>query len=535
MRPFLDLPGETSDPAISPDGKTLAFAWWTPDINSWGLYTQTISGGQPRLFDKAEDGISYSPKWSPDGKWIAFLRSGSPRTSGLVVKTVSGAEERWLGPVCSDGVAWTADSRSIIAPNNDNTDMLEACRLAVVPIEPGEPSWQLANRGNEPAMSSDGKTLAFTKDGELHLLSVTPEGRAAGIERTLVRENLAIWHPVWVPGDREIVYQLDRDRSVIRRVEAREGAKPRDNGSIDGEFNILSFVPKGGPVLAEVQFHDDSYWRIDLQALEPHFEKLRRLPWNVGNLTLSPDGRRLLYTVARRGGSEFFTSKIDGTAPRLLFSLPYERVDRVAWSPDGRKIAFAAEQVVRQLSPSQLFVCSAVNWAPRRLMKQFEDTNLIGWSQDGSALFLVAGSVQDSGIWQLRLADNQLTRISSASGRFNEQTDGKFIYSERLGRPFPLVRIPVAGGPDELLVNGALQQFIVTDRDLYYVRQDASPPTTEGLNLYRFNLATRSSRLVGNSLGFWRGQLQLSPGQRFIYGEKHDQPHRGIVTVQNWN
>jgi len=55
---------------------------------------------------------------------------------GLVVKTVSGGGERWLGAVCSDGVAWTADSRSIIAPNNDDTDLLDACRLTVVPIEP---------------------------------------------------------------------------------------------------------------------------------------------------------------------------------------------------------------------------------------------------------------------------------------------------------------------------------------------------------------------------------------------------------------
>jgi dipeptidyl aminopeptidase/acylaminoacyl peptidase len=133
IRPFLNLPGETSDPAISPDGKTLAFAWWTPKDDDWGLYTRPISGGEPKLFAKSEEGIAYSPKWSPDGKWIAFLRSGTPRTSELVVKAVSGNEERQLGPVCSDGVAWTTGSRHIIAPNNDDTDMLENCSLTVVP------------------------------------------------------------------------------------------------------------------------------------------------------------------------------------------------------------------------------------------------------------------------------------------------------------------------------------------------------------------------------------------------------------------
>jgi len=172
-------------------------------------------------------------------------------------------------------------------------------------------------------MSSDGKTVAFTKDREIHLLPVTPEGRAAGIERTLVRENLATWYPVWVPGDREIVYQLGRDRSVIRRVGVREGAKPRDNGSIDEEFNLLSFAPKGGQVLAEVGFHDDSFWRIDLQAPKPHFEKLRQLPWNVTNLTLSPDGLQLLYTMDTRGGLRILHGqhRRDSTTPPLLNSI----------------------------------------------------------------------------------------------------------------------------------------------------------------------------------------------------------------------
>ena len=254
-------------------GKTVVFDWWTPKDDDWGLYTRPVSGGGPKLFAKSEDGIAYSPKWSPDGKWIALLRSGTPRTSELFIKAVSENEERVLGQVCSDGVAWTADSRQPVAPNSGDTDMLENCRLTVVSIEPGNAAQQLTVSGNEPALSPDGKTVAFVKARELHLLPLTPDGRAAGPEKTLIRESIAPADPVWVPGNRDIVYELGRDRSVIRRIEAREGARARNtgSGSIDGDFNLLSFSPNEGPVLAEVASHDDSFWRVDLQGAQTAF------------------------------------------------------------------------------------------------------------------------------------------------------------------------------------------------------------------------------------------------------------------------
>ncbi len=63
LHPFLNLRGETSDPSISPDGKTLVFDWWPPDEKQRGLYTRTMNGGEPRLFDNGEGDIATSPRW----------------------------------------------------------------------------------------------------------------------------------------------------------------------------------------------------------------------------------------------------------------------------------------------------------------------------------------------------------------------------------------------------------------------------------------------------------------------------------------
>jgi len=527
VRSFLDLPGETGDPSISPDGKTLAFQWLPPDMNRWGLYTGPMSGGEPQLFAKG-DGLAVSPKWSPDGQWIAFLRWQTPRTVSVFIEPAAGGEERLVGAACNREVAWTADSRSLITPNNGRTDSPDECRLVVTSIEPGGPTWQLAQRGTYPALSPDGKTLAFVRDREIHLLALTRDGHAVGVETTLVREPLTIIHPAWIPGTNELVYLLLEDRSVVRRIEARQGAKPADAGSVDGEFDILSPAPDGGSVLGEVRSHDDSYWRIDLRSPDPHFEQLRRLPWNARSLRLAPDGQKVLSTVSARGASQLYTSSLDGSDARRLFSTSYQVIEQAAWSPDGKQIAFTAEPWVSQVSPSYLLIASINGGSSRRLLPQFDYVYGAAWSRDGNALYFVAQTKDGSPIWKLDLSSNKLTQITELPGQQVEGVDEKYLYVWRI--PFSLLRIPLTGGPEEPVVGDALS-FVIGQNELYFVRQDAKPPTLQGLNLYRLNLATRATQFVAN-VGFGAASLQLSPDGRFIYAERHDPPSSRIMLVQ---
>jgi uncharacterized protein YraI len=62
-----------ADPAISPDGKTVAFV---RDGGENGLYLIDIDGSNERLIFGERNRVS-SPKWSPDGAWILFSRNDS--------------------------------------------------------------------------------------------------------------------------------------------------------------------------------------------------------------------------------------------------------------------------------------------------------------------------------------------------------------------------------------------------------------------------------------------------------------------------
>jgi TolB protein len=57
----------------------------------------------------------------------------------------------------------------------------------------------------------------------------------------------------------------------------------------------------------------------------------------------SPDGRRIAFASARDGNSEIYVMNADGSSPVRLTEHP-EQDDFPAWSRDGRRLAFVSER-----------------------------------------------------------------------------------------------------------------------------------------------------------------------------------------------
>src|SRR5215472_7484892 len=116
------------DPQISPDGSTVAFVKVSVSDKKDGydtsVWSVSIRGDEPprRLSDGKHDS---SPRWSPDGKWLAFVRapeaaspagpSARPPASQLYMLPMSGGES-WKFtdlPRGAGGPVWSPDGRSI--------------------------------------------------------------------------------------------------------------------------------------------------------------------------------------------------------------------------------------------------------------------------------------------------------------------------------------------------------------------------------------------------------------------------------------
>src|SRR5690242_542883 len=105
------------EPEVSPDGKWVAYTLREPKMeeNKFVSHIWVISteGGEPRQVTDHEKGES-RPKWSPDGKSIAFLssRSGSQQ---VWVFSVDGGEARQVTSLSTeaDNHIWSPDGKSI--------------------------------------------------------------------------------------------------------------------------------------------------------------------------------------------------------------------------------------------------------------------------------------------------------------------------------------------------------------------------------------------------------------------------------------
>src|SRR6202047_975252 len=105
---------EVHDPQLSPDGRWIAYTVKTPllktDKNEERIWMVPASGGDPIALTAA--GVSSShPRWSPDGKYIAFLsaRNGSKEQVWLLNRLGGEAERLTYTPQDVDELAWSPD------------------------------------------------------------------------------------------------------------------------------------------------------------------------------------------------------------------------------------------------------------------------------------------------------------------------------------------------------------------------------------------------------------------------------------------
>src|SRR4030095_17003825 len=97
-----------ADPQISPDARTVAFVQVTVNEkdNKYesAIYTVDTTGGAApvRITAGTRD---TTPRWSPDGKWIAFVRPDDKDTPQIFLLPMAGGEERALATLPTGGAA----------------------------------------------------------------------------------------------------------------------------------------------------------------------------------------------------------------------------------------------------------------------------------------------------------------------------------------------------------------------------------------------------------------------------------------------
>jgi TolB protein len=144
-----------------------------------------------------------------------------------------------------------------------------------------------------------------------------------------------------------------------------------------------------------------------------------------GFLAWSPDGRRIAFTSGRDGNAEVYVTNADGSGQRRLTRDPAQDSVR-AWSPDGQKVAFVRERA----RSSDVYVVNPDGSGQRRLTRNAAPSYDLAWSPDGRRIAFLSRRDDNSEIYVMN-ADGSglrnLTRDPAGDSTFAWSPDGRKI------------------------------------------------------------------------------------------------------------
>jgi Tol biopolymer transport system component len=150
----------TQHPSLGPDGKFIAFSA-TDDQSGGDIWVTNLAGKATRLSN--EPGAEDEPRWSPDGRLIAYTRfaADSNREDIWVMNSDGTAGHRLTS---ADGYeyspAWAPDGARIAFVQDGHIGLMNADGSEVVALTDG-------TKDSSPTWSPDGRSLAFVRDRQL--------------------------------------------------------------------------------------------------------------------------------------------------------------------------------------------------------------------------------------------------------------------------------------------------------------------------------------------------------------------------------
>src|SRR2546425_7100346 len=298
------------DPQVSPDGSRVAFVRVTVNEKKEGyntsIWSVSVTGGEePHQLTKGDHDTA--PRWSPDGKFLLFVRAtekdGKPEPSQLSILPMAGGDSFSFTdlPKGASNPVWSPDGKTIAFTSETNPEDLakqekkkkkeEELKKAVsatCPTASPEASKSPAEKNASTKTASDEPAKKAEAESE-------HESDVRVITRAVYREDNEGYADPKHPAH---IWTIRAPRNADEKVQPKQLTFGRfDEGNI-----VWS---KDGAQIYFVSLHvDEPYYeqpKSELYSISANggsATKLNLIDMDLGNLSLSPDGKQLAFVAS---------------------------------------------------------------------------------------------------------------------------------------------------------------------------------------------------------------------------------------------
>ncbi len=395
------------------------------------IWTAPAKGGSATRLT-AHPGLELFPKFSPDGKWIAFTGQYEGDEQVYVIPA-EGGQPRQLtyyparGPFAprhgydNQVMGWTPDGTAILFRSLRDADGVRSeGRLYTVPVKGGLPKALPMPTSGAGDFSPDGKRLAYSPlfrdfrtwkryEGgwaqDLYVYDLaTADAKPFAVTKRTERDPMWIGDAIYFASDRDgtlNLYSYDLASEGVTKLTTSatwDVRWPSSDGvsrivyELDGELHVLDVRTKADQALSIFVPNDGVAMRPARVSAEKQIE----------DFELSPKGERAL--VVARG--DVFTVPIEKGPTRNLTNTSNAHDKWARWSPDGKRIAFLSDRS----GEDEVWLVDQAGGKPEQVTSGGRAMRYAAeWSAEGTHL---AFSDKDGKLYVLTLADRKLVQIA---------------------------------------------------------------------------------------------------------------------------
>jgi Tol biopolymer transport system component len=486
-------------PDLSADGSQVVFVA-THDGAS-DVITQVVATNARHVLAKGVLAGCF-PRWSPDGRMVAFFRE-RPAGIALALLPVRGGPERVItglpgadraaNPLDTLSLSWTHDGRGIVVADRRLPGL--PFQLVLIAVGTGArtplttpPSG--TGGDTQSAFSPDGTRLAFvrhTSYSEADLFIMPAQG---GTPMRLTTDATRIEGLAWQPDSQSLVFASPRGmgRTSLWRLNINHPSNPVRVSSGEGNvhYPTIAPIPTGARLVYELQVRDVNIWSMPLDQ-HGSSHPVVASTWLDHNPAVSPDGRRLAFISKRTGNTEVWIANADGTHPVQVTALGGPYTDSPRWSPDGRTIAFTSHHDGNR----SVYTISMTGGSPHRITTDAAEEGRPSWSHDGQWLYFRSHRSGTDQVWTQRHTHPGVARQITRNGGYEalESPNATMLYYVKDRDEPGLWQVPIAGGTEERIIEGVREgQWAVTRTSVVF---------RVGTAIQSYDPATRHTRTVG--------------------------------------